>query len=68
MLRQRAQAAGATYVDTCTPSAGHDACSGPARRWIEPLIQASSAAPLHPSALGEQGMAEAVLRAITAAA
>jgi hypothetical protein len=37
MLRQRARAAGAVYVDTYTPSLGHDACSGPARRWIEPL-------------------------------
>jgi lysophospholipase L1-like esterase len=68
MLRQRAEAAGATYIDTYTPSAGHDACSDPASRWIEPLLPESPAAPLHPNALGEQGMANAVTGAITAAA
>jgi lysophospholipase L1-like esterase len=64
-LRQDAQAAGATYVDTYGPSVGHDACSDPATRWIEPLLPASPAAPLHPNAAGEQGMADAVSRAIT---
>ncbi len=68
MLRQRAEAASATYVDTYTPSLGHDACSDPARRWIEPLVPASPAAPMHPNALGEQGMADAVTHAITATA
>ena len=63
-LRQDAQAAGATYIDTYTPSAGHDACSAPASRWIEPLLPASPAAPLHPNAVGEQGMADAVMHAI----
>jgi hypothetical protein len=67
-LRQDAQAAGATYVDTYTPSVGHDACSDPGNRWIEPLLPASPAAPLHPSAVGEQGMADAVSRAITSTA
>ena len=38
ILRQVAQAAGDGYVDTYTPSEGHDACSAPASRWIEPLI------------------------------
>ena len=66
MLQQRAADAGATYVDTYTPSAGHDACSDSATRWIEPLAPASPAAPLHPNALGEQGMADAVLHAIKA--
>jgi hypothetical protein len=32
MLRQRAEAARAAYVDTYTPSLGYDACSGPAVR------------------------------------
>jgi hypothetical protein len=66
MLRQRAEAASATYVDTYTPSVGHDACSAAGSRWIEPLIPASAAFPLHPSALGEQGMAKAIIRAIAA--
>ncbi|TVZ04724.1 SGNH/GDSL hydrolase family protein [Trebonia kvetii] len=64
-LRQAAQAAGTTYVDTYGPSVGHDACSDPASRWIEPLLPASPAAPLHPNAAGEQGMADAVTRAVT---
>ena len=52
MLRRDAQAAGAGYVDTYAPSEGHDACSVPASRWIEPLLPASPAAPLHPNAAG----------------
>jgi lysophospholipase L1-like esterase len=64
MLQQQAANVGATYVDTYTPSEGHDACSGAATRWIEPLAPASPAAPLHPNATGEQGMADAVLSAI----
>jgi len=67
MLRQDAQAAGAVFVDTYTPSIGHDACPDPATRWIEPLIP-SGGAPMHPNALGEQGIADAVIHAITAAA
>ena len=65
MLRLGAQAAGATYIDTYTPSVGHDACSAPASRWIEPLLPAAPAAPLHPNAAGEQGIADAVTHAIT---
>jgi GDSL-like Lipase/Acylhydrolase family len=68
MLRQDARAAGDGYVDTYTPSQGHDACSAPASRWIEPLLPASPAAPLHPNAVGEQGIADAVIYAITGTA
>lgn len=68
MLRQDAEAAGDTYVDTYAPSAGHDACSDPATRWIEPLVPDAPAAPMHPNARGEQGIADAVIHAITATA
>jgi lysophospholipase L1-like esterase len=64
MLRASAKTAGAVYVDTYTPSQGHDACAEPDIRWIEPLEPASPAAPLHPNARGEQAMASAVLDAI----
>jgi lysophospholipase L1-like esterase len=64
MLQQNARAAGDGYVDTYTPSAGHDACTPEASRWIEPLIPAAPAAPLHPNAVGEQGMADAIVQAI----
>jgi lysophospholipase L1-like esterase len=67
MLATRAAAAGDGYVDTYTPSAGHDACADPATRWIEPLLPDASAAPVHPNALGEQGIAGAVERAVAAA-
>jgi lysophospholipase L1-like esterase len=64
MLRQQAAAAHDPYVDTYTPSLGHDACSAAATRWIEPLLTDAAAAPLHPNAVGEQGIAAAVERAL----
>ncbi|CAA9233752.1 MAG: putative secreted hydrolase [uncultured Acidimicrobiales bacterium] len=57
MLATRAAAAGATYVDVYGPSVGHDACQLPGVRWIEPIVPLSPAAPVHPNALGMQGMA-----------
>lgn len=35
-------------------------------RWIEPLIPAAAAAPVHPDERGERGMAGGVLRAVGA--
>jgi lysophospholipase L1-like esterase len=64
MLSAQAKAAGDTYVDTYTPSLGHDACSGSSTRWIEPVIPTTYAAPMHPNERGERGMADAVLAAI----
>jgi lysophospholipase L1-like esterase len=64
MLQASAKAAGAAYVDTYTASQGHDACTDQTVRWVEPLAPASPAAPLHPNARGEQGMADAVLSAV----
>jgi hypothetical protein len=64
MLQQSARTAGDSYVNTYTPSVGHDACAPEASRWIEPLIPAAPAAPLHPNAVGEQGMADAIVHAI----
>jgi lysophospholipase L1-like esterase len=65
MLRGQAAAAGDGYVDTYTPSIGHDACTASAVRWIEPLIPDAPAAPMHPNAAGQQAIAAAVERAIT---
>lgn len=64
MLQQQAKAAGAGYVDTYTPSTGHDACSAEDTRWIEPLLPQSAAASVHPNERGERGMADAVLGAL----
>ena len=59
--------AGDGYVDTYTPSEGHDACAAPGSRWLEPLLPSAPAAPLHPNAVGERGMADAVVEAVTSA-
>ncbi|MGY1495441.1 SGNH/GDSL hydrolase family protein [Streptomyces sp. QTS52] len=66
-LQKRAEAAGAVYVDTYGPSLGRDACAARDTRWIEPLMPAADAAPVHPNERGERGMADAVLRALKAA-
>jgi hypothetical protein len=68
MLRDRAKAAGAVYVDTYTPSIGRNACTDPTTRWVEPLVPASSGTTLHPNTRGEQGMADAVLAAMKGSA
>ena len=67
MLRQRASEAGVSYVDTYTPSADHNACTAKDTRWIEPLVPQNPAAPVHPNARGERGMADAVLHTIKSA-
>ncbi|KIQ62043.1 hypothetical protein TR51_22895 [Kitasatospora griseola] len=64
MLRQRAEAAGATFVDTYASSTGHDMCEAEGTRWIEPLSGTGGLAPMHPNAQGQQGMAEAVLTSL----
>ncbi|MFJ6084862.1 hypothetical protein ACIQI8_25995 [Streptomyces sp. NPDC092369] len=67
MLRERAEAADAHYVDTYTAPVGRDACAARDARRIEPLMPQASAAPVRPNERGEQGMAEAVLKAVGAA-
>ncbi|MFF2043173.1 SGNH/GDSL hydrolase family protein [Kitasatospora sp. NPDC058170] len=62
MLKSTAAAGGATYVDTATPTAGHDVCSDD--RWIEGALPGSPAVPFHPNATGERVMADAVLAAL----
>jgi hypothetical protein len=66
MLKQQAAAAHDGYVDTYSPSVGHDACSAAATRWIEPLLPDAPAAPMHPNSVGEQGIANAVEHAVAA--
>lgn len=61
-VRAAATAAGATYVDVATVSAGHDVCAGQEQRWISPA--GAGPASLHPTALGQRGMAEAVHAAL----
>ena len=64
-VRRAAEATGAHYVDTATPSAGHDACAQPGTRWMEPVTNPVNADPVHPNADGESAMARATLTAIS---
>jgi lysophospholipase L1-like esterase len=65
-LKARAAAAGATFVDTYTPTIGHDMCQAPGVKWIEGLIPTAPAAPVHPNADGMKAMGEAVLHTLGA--
>jgi hypothetical protein len=47
-----AHANDATFVDTFTPSKGHNACEALGTRWIEPLIGSLTGVPLHPNVTG----------------
>jgi lysophospholipase L1-like esterase len=64
MLAAAARQARDTFVDTYTPSIGHDACTHGGTKWVEGLIPTSAAVPMHPNALGEQAMARAILSAL----
>jgi hypothetical protein len=57
MLAIQAAANGAVYVDDYTPSIGKDACKSSGTRWVEPLVPGNAAAPFHPNARGEAGIA-----------
>jgi lysophospholipase L1-like esterase len=64
MLAAQAARAGATFVNTYTPSIGHDACQRAGTKWVEGLIPTSAALPMHPNALGEQAMAREIEAAL----
>ncbi len=60
MLAEQAKSAGVDFVDTYTPTIGHDACQLPGTKWVEGLVPTSPAAPVHPNAQGERAMAVAL--------
>jgi lysophospholipase L1-like esterase len=64
MLATAAAANNARYVDTYTPTIGHDVCQAPGTKWIEGLVPLAPAAPFHPNAAGEAAMAAAVEAAL----
>jgi hypothetical protein len=64
MLAEQAAANGATIVDDYTASIGHDACKSSSTKWVEPLIPTHAAAPFHPNARGEAGIATVVVAAV----
>ena len=63
MLANQAAANGARYVDDYTAGIGHDSCKSASVRWVEPLVPANAAAPFHPNARGEAGVATVVAAA-----
>jgi lysophospholipase L1-like esterase len=64
MLAADAKAAGATFVNTYTPTIGHDFCQPETTRDVEGLLPGSLALPFHPNARGQAAIAAAVLAAI----
>ena len=65
MLAEEAAANGARIVDDYTASLGRDACKSSSTRWVEPLVPANAAAPFHPNARGEAGIATVVVGAVS---
>jgi hypothetical protein len=63
-LRNEAKAGGATFVNTFTPSEGHNACEAVGVRWIEPLFGSLTGVAVHPNATGEENDAVDVQRAL----
>jgi hypothetical protein len=61
-MSSTALANGALFVDNYTPSIGHSSCAGVGTRWVEPIINPQTSAPLHPNTTGQQ-MAFAHLKA-----
>ncbi len=60
MLATQAGANGASLIDAYTAGIGRDACKSPTVRWVEPIVPATAAAPVHPNLRGMQGTAAVV--------
>jgi lysophospholipase L1-like esterase len=67
MLAGTARAAGARFVNTYTPTIGHDFCRPESVRDVEGLLPGSLALPFHPNARGQQVIANKVLAAVKGA-
>jgi lysophospholipase L1-like esterase len=66
VLAHAAQVAGATFVNTYTPTIGHDFCQGTTVKDVEGLVPTSLAAPFHLNARGQAAIAALVLAALRA--
>jgi lysophospholipase L1-like esterase len=64
MLASEAKSAGVTFVNTYTPTIGHDFCQPESVRDVEGVVPGSLAYPFHPNARGQQEIATAVLQAL----
>ncbi len=63
-VRRAADTAKVQFIDVATPSIGHDACTPPGVRWVEPLLPSTEPYPLHPTALGHAMMSGIVQRSL----
>jgi hypothetical protein len=66
MLSREAAANGDTFIDTFTPSIGHDACKSLPTRWVEPVLPESDAFSVHPNEYGMEHDASEVEAAMRA--
>ncbi|HEX8855667.1 MAG TPA: SGNH/GDSL hydrolase family protein [Thermoleophilaceae bacterium] len=63
MLAVEAAANGASLVNRYRASLRHDACELPGVRWLEPVLPASPALPIHPNLAGMTAAADLVVAA-----
>ena len=63
VLAAQASTAGVGYVDTSTPTIGHDICTLPGTKWVEGVAPVAPAPPMHPNALGMEAISAAVVAA-----
>lgn len=71
MVKRAASRGGAEFVNTYTPSIGHDVCQSPTTRYVEGLGVLSVngvavAVPAHPNSAGAASQFRAVLKAVSA--
>ncbi|KRF13936.1 hypothetical protein ASG90_14080 [Nocardioides sp. Soil797] len=68
MVKRAAKQGGAEFVDTYTPSVGHDVCAGPTSRYVEVVgVSVNDPAigvPAHPNAAGARAQFRAVLKQV----
>jgi hypothetical protein len=64
-LQASAQATGTTFIDTYTPSIGHDFCADGDTRYVEGLVPGSLTAPFHLNARGHSAVASLILAALS---
>ena len=65
MVATEAANASAELIDWYTASIGHDACQPPVIRWVEPVVPANAAAPLHPNLVGMLGASSLLVTALS---
>lgn len=64
LLRERATAHGARFVDIGAVSEGHDVCAAPQDKYLEGVLPTSVAAPLHPNARGMAAFGRAIAESV----